>query len=32
MKGAALKLVKPPKVKELRYRPPDGLLVFLQGL
>ena len=32
MKEAALKLVPPPNVKEVRYKPPEGLLAFLQGL
>jgi integrase/recombinase XerD len=32
MKEAALKLVQPPNVKEVRYKPPRGLLAFLQGL
>ncbi len=32
MKEAALKLVQPPSTKQVRYRPPDGLLRFLQGL
>lgn len=32
MKEAALKAVTPPTLKQVRYRPPDGLLGFLQGL
>jgi integrase/recombinase XerD len=32
MKEAALKLVQPPAAKQGRYKPPDGLLRFLQGL
>ncbi len=32
MKEAALKLVQPPNVKQVRYKPPEGLLRFLQGL
>lgn len=32
MKEAALKLVQPPGTKEPRYKPPEGLLRFLQSL
>lgn len=32
MKEAALKVITPPTLKQVRYRPPDGLLGFLQGL
>ena len=32
MKEAALKAVQPPGTKQVRYRPPDRLLDFLQGL
>ena len=32
MKEAALKVVQPPTTKQVRYRPPDRLLRFLQGL
>lgn len=32
MKEAALKVVMPPTLKQVRYRPPDGLLGFLQSL
>ncbi len=32
MKEAALKAIQPPNTKEIRYRPPDRLLNFLQGL
>jgi integrase/recombinase XerD len=32
MKEAALKVVMPPALKQVRYRPPAGLLGFLQGL
>ena len=32
MKEAALKVVTPPALKQVRYRPPDGLLGFLKSL
>lgn len=32
MKEEALKLMQPPNAKQVRYKPPDGLLRFLQGL
>jgi integrase/recombinase XerD len=32
MKEAALKVVKPPTLKQVRYQPPNGLLAFLQSL
>jgi integrase/recombinase XerD len=32
MKEAALKTMRPPEVKRVRYKPPDRLLHFLQGL
>ena len=32
MKEAALKVIEPPGSKQIRYRPPEGLLHFLQGL
>lgn len=32
MKEAALKLIQPPDAKEVRYKPPKGLLAFLEGL
>jgi integrase/recombinase XerD len=32
MKEAALKVVMSPTLKQVRYRPPDGLLGFLRGL
>ena len=32
MKEAALKMVQPPETKQVRYRTPDRLLAFLQGL
>ncbi len=32
MKEEALKLVQPPSAKQVRYKPPTGLLRFLQGL
>ena len=32
MKEAALKVLTPPALKQVRYRPPDSLLGFLQGL
>jgi site-specific recombinase XerD len=32
MKEAALKVVNPPNLKQVRYRPPKGLLGFLQSL
>jgi integrase/recombinase XerD len=32
MKEEALKLVQPPSTKEVRYKPSEGLLRFLQGL
>ena len=32
MKERALSRLKPPDVKEGRYRPPDGLMRFLQAL
>ena len=32
MKEAALKVITPPTLKQVRYRPPDGLVGFLQGL
>jgi len=32
MKEEALKLVQPPTAKQVRYKPPEGLLRFLQGL
>ncbi len=32
MKEAALKIIQPPGTKQIRYRPPDRLLHFLQGL
>jgi integrase/recombinase XerD len=32
MKEKALKLMQPPTAKQVRYKPPQGLLRFLQGL
>jgi integrase/recombinase XerD len=32
MKEEALKLVQSPIAKQVRYKPPEGLLRFLQGL
>lgn len=32
MKEEALKRVQPPSAKQVRYKPPEGLLRFLQGL
>jgi len=32
MKERALQAVQPPRMKQTRYRPPDRLLAFLQGL
>ena len=32
MKEGALKLVQPPTAKQVRYKPPEGLLRFLQSL
>jgi integrase/recombinase XerD len=32
MKEQALKVVKPPTAKGIRYKPPEGLLAFLQSL
>ena len=32
MKEDALKLVQPPTVKQVRYKPTEGLLRFLQSL
>lgn len=32
MKEAALKVIQPPAIKQVRYQPPDRLLHFLQGL
>ena len=32
MKEAALKTLQPPTSKPIRYRPPDGMLRFLQEL